>query len=1144
MKRAFAIRLRPMFKYFSALVLAVALFPIVAPAQSAPTSRPSTYAPFVAPASDEAEMAMHQFTVPKGFKVELFAAEPRLANPVSFCIDEHNRFYVVETFRRKGAVVDIRNEMSWLDEDTASRRVADRNAMVRRHRTPEEVEQMMQPSERIRILEDRDGDGKADFDKVFADGFNRLEDGIAAGVLVRGKDVFFTDIPSLWRLRDTNNDGVVDVRDELHYGYGVRYNFNGHDLHGLRFGPDGKLYFSMGDRGLYVEKTPDHRVVSNTDCGAVMRCNADGTELEVFATGLRNPQELAFDEFGNLFTGDNNSDAGDVARWVYVVEGGDSGWREGYQSQDWPVARGPWMQEGIWKTKPEYPAYYIVPPVVELKASGPAGLTHDPGTGLPEQLRGRFFLVDFRGSPANSSIHALLVKPKGATFEMIEQERIIGGLLPTDVEIGYNGMYIADWVDGWVVKGKGRIYRVFDEQALKDPLVAQTRKLIDQGMANRSREELMQLLGHADQRVRQAAQFELADRKQSEPFKVVAQDASANRLARLHGVWGLGQLARKQSKVLEGVVPLLGDADEEVRTQAAKVIGDVRYKPAYAAIEKAMSDSSARLKFYATLAIGKIGGKNAGAAAKVVDLIRENDDRDPYLRHAGVMALAWLGDRNAIDAAGKDSSRAVRMAALLALRHLGSPDVASFLDDKDPAVVLEAARAINDVPIESAMPKLAALIGREGLSEPVTTRALNANYREGTPQAASALAKFANASGEKEIYRVEALAMLGAWANVPGRDRITGNWRPLPPRDEKIAKDAAGPVLPEILKTAPEPVRVAAAKLVTKLGVGDPALLAELAADKKLGPELRAAALTALADRGGDKLAPAVDAALKDGHEQVRAAAVRALSKLPGGVGRLANVLDTAASVREQQAAISTLANIPGEQVDAILAGLLDKMLFHEKQPHPVRDEIRLDVLEAAAARKSSSQIAEKLAQYESMRNKNDPLGPWRETLAGGDAKIGELIFRERADVSCLRCHAVHGKGGKAGPDLAGIALRQKRDYMLESILFPSKVIAPGFETVAVRLKDGTTYAGQVKEEDEKTLQLVDPGKADVRIDKSKIKARKGGMSGMPDNIAQTMSKQDLRNLVEFLANLKTPPKEKRKPDKTAKRAGDDDDSK
>src|SRR5205807_4487623 len=131
------------------------------------------------------------------------------------------------------------------------------------------------------------------------------------------------------------------------------------------------------DRGLNV-RTREGKVLDYTDTGAVLRCEPDGSDLEVVAYGLRNPQELAFDEHGNLFTGDNTCDAGDAARIVYVVEGGDSGWRIGYQYLRWPNAAGPWNSEKLWHLPFAGQSASIVPPVAH-RASGPSGLTYNPG---------------------------------------------------------------------------------------------------------------------------------------------------------------------------------------------------------------------------------------------------------------------------------------------------------------------------------------------------------------------------------------------------------------------------------------------------------------------------------------------------------------------------------------------------------------------------------------------------------------------------------------------------------------------------------------------------------------------------------------------------------------------------------------------
>ncbi|HVR74729.1 MAG TPA: PVC-type heme-binding CxxCH protein, partial [Planctomycetota bacterium] len=622
---------------------------------------PGPYVPHVEPASDEAALALEAIQVPDGLRVDLFAAEPMLANPVAFCVDERGRFFVAETFRVNAGVTDTRRHMVWMEDDLASRTVEDRVAMFRKH-LGDISRSFTAEHERIRLIEDTDGDGKADRATVFADGFNEIADGIGAGVLARRGDVWFTCIPRLWLLRDEDGDGKADVKKALHNGYGVHVGYYGHDLHGLRFGPDGRLYFSIGDRGLNVQF--EGKRFFYPDTGAVLRCEPDGSRLEVFATGLRNPQDLAFNDVGDLFTGDNNSDGGDRARWVHVVEGGDSGWRIGYQFIETPVSRGPWNTEKLWHPRWDGQAAYIIPPIANI-GDGPSGLAYYPGTGLPPRYDGHFFLCDFRGVSGMSGIRTFALEKSGASYEMTDQHPFVWSVLATDCDFGPDGaMYISDWVTGWDKTGKGRIYRVSDPGLEREPRTAEVRRLLAEGMERRSTAETVLLLEHADMRVRQEAQFALAERGfPAIPALFGVAQKSESRLARLHATWALGQIARRDASVASPIIALLDQEDSEVRAQAARVLGDAGAEAARTKLVSLLTDPEPRVRYFAAMGLARVGRKED--VAPLLALLHSNADRDLHVRHAAVMALAAVRDADLLLAAAKDAPDTVRLGLLL-----------------------------------------------------------------------------------------------------------------------------------------------------------------------------------------------------------------------------------------------------------------------------------------------------------------------------------------------------------------------------------------------------------------------------------------------------------------------------------------------
>jgi quinoprotein glucose dehydrogenase len=231
-----------------------------------------------------------------------------------------------------------------------------------------------------------------------------------------------------------------------------------------------------------------------------------------------------------------------------------------------------------------------------------------------------------------------------------------------------------------------------------------------------------------------------------------------------------------------------------------------------------------------------------------------------------------------------------------------------------------------------------------------------------------------------------------------------------------------------------------------------------------------------------------------------------------------ATVLETGTTA-DRQGAFAAIGGLTGDapEADAILSAWLDRLAEGKLDP-----EIELDLLDAAA-RRSAPALAAKAKAIEDARPKSDPLAAYLPTLLGGNPRRGQEIVRNKAEVQCIRCHKVNGRGGEVGPELAGVAARGDRRYLLESIVQPDKQIAKGFESVVVATADGQLRTGVLREETDAELRLITAEGKTLAIPKSEIEERKRGSSAMPIDLLKFLSRSELRDVVAYLATLKTP---------------------
>jgi quinoprotein glucose dehydrogenase len=1055
------------------------LSPVIHSDQSPPgttaASRPATQVRLTkADAAGFAKEARGKVNVemPAGVELTLWASERLISDPIAIDVDPDGTAYVISS-SRADLPLDIRGHADWLPIVHTLKTNEALREFYRKDLAPEnsarntwipdlnkdgsrDGRDLTELKERIVRIQDTDGDGLADSSRVMKEGFS--EDAtwdVGGGILSYGGDLYFGMAPGVFRLRDTDGDGAIDTQTTVSDGYNTHPAFGGHGISGVMLGPDGRLYWEVGDIGFNIMDRSGKRWAYPNQ-GAVLRSELDGSGVEVFAAGIRNLQEFSFDEHGNLMSVDNDGDHdGENERVVYIPFGSDSGWRSNWQYGKYTDARNNrynvWMDEALYKPRHERQAAYILPPVQSWHA-GPSGMVYNPGTALSEAWRNYFFVTSFPGSSSNARIYGFRLKESGAGATYEDEKLLLRGVLAIGMRFGAEGaLYLTDWINGWDSKDQGRIWKLDTPSTVGSAARKEVQTELRADFRSRPVAGVSGLLRHADMRVRQKAQFELARRGDVQPFLATARDASAG-LGRLHAIWGIAQLARRQPTHASHLADFLADPDAEVRAQAARMIGDVRYAAAGDRLLPLLNDAAPRVQFFAAEALGRLAHKPAVTA--LVSMLARNDDRDVYLRHAGSLALASIGDGSALEALAQHESRAVRLAAVIALRRTGNAGVARFLADKDELVVVEAARAINDDGgIEGGLAALAATLAEARFtSEALVRRSISANLRLGTGATAERVAAFAADVTRPAALRVEAVSALGVWAAPSPLDRVDGfhlGTAMQQSRDSSAARAAVRRMIDALPKGESTPgMRAALAQAAGQLEIAEavPTLTAQLKGDPSV--EVRLASLRALQALKVKDIDEVMKTALADNDPAVRKAA---LGILPGlamtsaaKVQQLTSLIKNG-SQAERQGALDVLGTLRTAQSREALGQYLDEL-----QAGRIAPELQLDLVDAAQT-DAAPALTDRLEAFRKSKGADTLTNALRDALrTGGDARRGAGVIFSTPAAECTRCHSFEGTAANVGPNLSKIGATLSREQLVEALLEPSARIAPGFGTAGV----------------------------------------------------------------------------------------------
>ncbi len=648
--------------------------------------------------------------------------------------------------------------------------------------------------DRIRVLEDTDGDGKADRFTTFFEGTTKTMD---IAVHTDGS-VYLATRSEVLRLRDTDGDGKADERQRIVFlDTAGDYPHNG--LSGLAFDSRGNLYFGMGENlgaGYKLIGADGTTLSGGGEGGNVFWCSADGKGLRRVATGFWNPFGVCRDVFGRLFAVDNDPDAMPPCRMVHLVEGGDYG----YQFRYGRAGRHPFQ---CWNG--QIPGTL---PLLTGVGEAPVEVLPYESDGLPREYVGNLLVTSW----ADHRVERYVLKEQGASYTAQRQPFVQGGkdFRPTGLALAPDGsLFVGDWVKSdYTLHGKGAVWHIRPRDAVKpdrprDPrrgLMSAHRPLRDAAARELARTEagrdfLREQLVAKDDRVRAAALTALID--------------SGDRKT------DLGAVAAKDPQTAVRAMA--------VRALAARGDDTTRFLEA--------REPAVRLE-----AVAGLRGKDA-----LPRLLQLLTDTDPFLRSAAIHQLGQSPDLLAAIERRSLTDPRRRMGILLAYRAWGSPEavrlVPEFLADPDEEVRFLAAKWVADEKLTQFRPLLVEALEDRKLNVRLYSAYSTALARiDGQEVNDARLAEYffgrLTDDGSPPALRVMAMQMV-----PPGHPKLTPDLlNKLAHQDDAALRLEAVRALDE----HPSPRRIS--------------LLREIAADEKMGDAVRAQAVLGLAERAQELL--------------------------------------------------------------------------------------------------------------------------------------------------------------------------------------------------------------------------------------------------------------------------------------------------